>query len=136
LGCFRRTYAIGTLGGALTDVPLADLATTAVRAALECSGVPPELVEHVILGNVIPTEPRDTYRPASQDSCACLAAGLPQGRISERCCCASCSADRISVRRRVTMTGVACTATTIAATVRPEMLRTGTEIDMLPISTS
>ena len=53
--------AIGSFGGALKDVPLADLATIAVRAALERSGVAPEHVEHVVLGNVIPTEPRDAY---------------------------------------------------------------------------
>ncbi len=53
--------AVGTFGGGLKDVPLADLATTAVRAALERSGVAPEQVEHVVLGNVIPTEPRDAY---------------------------------------------------------------------------
>jgi acetyl-CoA acetyltransferase len=42
--------AIGSFGGALKDVPLADLATIAVRAALERSGVAPEHVEHVVLG--------------------------------------------------------------------------------------
>ncbi|MGB5827339.1 MAG: acetyl-CoA C-acyltransferase, partial [Pseudomonas mandelii] len=31
--------AIGSFGGSLKDVPLADLATTAVKAALERSGV-------------------------------------------------------------------------------------------------
>ena len=53
--------AIGTFGGSLKDVPLPDLATTAVKAALERSEVPPAEVGHVVLGNVIPTETRDAY---------------------------------------------------------------------------
>ncbi|EGF30024.1 3-ketoacyl-CoA thiolase [Oxalobacteraceae bacterium IMCC9480] len=66
--------AIGTFGGSLKDVPLCTLATTAVRAALERSGVDAAAVGHVVMGNVVPTEPRDAYlsRVASMD------AGIPQ----------------------------------------------------------
>ena len=53
--------AIGSFGGSLKDVPLATLATTALRAALQHSGVTPDQVGHVVMGNVIPTEPRDAY---------------------------------------------------------------------------
>ena len=53
--------AIGSFGGALKDVALSDLATFAVRGALERSGVDPGEVGHVVMGNVIPTEPRDAY---------------------------------------------------------------------------
>lgn len=62
--------AIGSFGGSLKDVPLASLATTVVRAALERSGVAPERVGHVVMGNVIPTEPKDAYlsRIAAIDS--------------------------------------------------------------------
>ena len=56
----QRT-AIGTFGGALRDVPLADLATTALKAALLTSKVDPERIGHVVMGNVIPTEPQDAY---------------------------------------------------------------------------
>ncbi len=66
--------AIGTFGGALKDVPLADLATIAVRAALQRSGLPPEQIEHVVLGNVIPTEPRDAYLARV----AAMNAGIPK----------------------------------------------------------
>jgi acetyl-CoA C-acetyltransferase len=52
---------IGTFGGSLKDVPLTELATTAVRAALDRSGVAPADVGHVVMGNVVPTEPRDAY---------------------------------------------------------------------------
>ncbi|NMG56044.1 acetyl-CoA C-acyltransferase family protein [Aromatoleum aromaticum] len=66
--------AIGTFGGSLKDVPMRTLATTAVRAAIERSGVEPGLVGHVVMGNVIPTEPADAYlsRIAAIDS------GLPK----------------------------------------------------------
>jgi acetyl-CoA C-acetyltransferase len=66
--------AIGTFGGSLKDVPLAMLATTAVKAALERSGVPADAVGHVVMGNVIPTEPRDAYL----SRIAAIDAGLPQ----------------------------------------------------------
>ncbi len=66
--------AIGTFGGALKDVPPTQLATTVVRAALERGGIDPSWVDHVVMGNVIPTEPRDAYlsRVAALDS------GVPQ----------------------------------------------------------
>lgn len=53
--------AIGSFGGALKDITLADMATTVVKAALSRSGVEAEQVGHVVMGNVIPTEPRDAY---------------------------------------------------------------------------
>lgn len=66
--------AIGTFGGSLKDVPTTRLATLAVKAALERSGVDPGAVGHVVMGNVIPTEPRDAYlsRVAAMD------AGIPK----------------------------------------------------------
>ena len=65
--------AIGTFGGSLKDVPNAQLATTAVRAALERSGVAPDAVGHVVMGNVIPTDPRDAYL----SRVAAIDAGMP-----------------------------------------------------------
>ncbi|MDH1440434.1 acetyl-CoA C-acyltransferase family protein [Pseudomonas sp. GD03721] len=53
--------AIGRFGGSLKDVPLTQLATTAVKAALERSAVDPASVGHVVMGNVIPTLPTDAY---------------------------------------------------------------------------
>jgi len=67
--------AIGTFGGALKDVPLADLATRVVRAALERGGVDPAAVGHVVMGNVVPTEPRDAYLARV----AAVEAGIPHG---------------------------------------------------------
>ena len=69
----RRT-AIGTFGGSLKDVPLCDLASTAVKAALQSSQVDPERIGHVVMGNVIPTEPQDAYLARV----AAMNAGIPK----------------------------------------------------------
>ncbi|HLW23839.1 MAG TPA: acetyl-CoA C-acyltransferase family protein [Steroidobacteraceae bacterium] len=53
--------AIGSFGGALKEVRLVDLATIALRGAIERSGLQADQVEHVVLGNVVPTEPADAY---------------------------------------------------------------------------
>jgi acetyl-CoA C-acetyltransferase len=56
------------------ELPLTVLVTSVIRAALERSGAAPDQIGHVIMGNVIPTEPRDAYlgRVASID------AGIPK----------------------------------------------------------
>lgn len=66
--------AVGSFGGGLKDVRLSDLAAVAVRGALERSAVAPDQVGHVVMGNVVPTEPRDAYlgRVAAMD------AGIPK----------------------------------------------------------
>ena len=69
----RRT-AIGTFGGSLKNVPLCDLASTAVKAALQSSQVDPERIGHVVMGNVIPTEPQDAYLARV----AAMNAGIPK----------------------------------------------------------
>ncbi|WP_085718515.1 acetyl-CoA C-acyltransferase family protein [Pseudomonas sp. B28(2017)] len=66
--------AIGTFGGSLKDVPLADLATTAVKTALQRAAVDPALVGHLVMGNVIPTETRDAYI----SRVAAMNAGIPK----------------------------------------------------------
>ena len=53
--------AIGTFGGSLKDVPNTQLATTAVKAAIARSGLAPDAVGHVVMGNVIPTDTKDAY---------------------------------------------------------------------------
>lgn len=65
--------AIGSFGGALKDVPLGSLATSVVRAALERSGVEPDQVGHLVMGNVVATEPRDAYL----GRLAAIDAGIP-----------------------------------------------------------
>src|ERR671929_857137 len=45
--------AIGTFGGSLKDVPATDLGGTVGKAVLERSGVDPERVDQVIVGNIL-----------------------------------------------------------------------------------
>ena len=66
--------AIGSFGGSLKDVPLADLATSVIRAAIARSGAPADSIGHVVVGNVIPTEPRDAYL----SRLAAMNAGVPK----------------------------------------------------------
>ncbi|MGY2284099.1 acetyl-CoA C-acyltransferase family protein [Pseudomonas gingeri] len=66
--------AIGTFGGALKDVALSELATTAVKAALQHSNLDPALVGHVVMGNVIPTDTQDAYL----SRVAAMNAGIPK----------------------------------------------------------
>ena len=65
--------AIGTFGGSLNDTPLNELATLVVKEALARAAVAPEDVGHVVMGNVIPTEPMDAYL----SRVAALSAGMP-----------------------------------------------------------
>lgn len=53
--------AIGTFGGSLKDVPNTQLATIAVKAAITRAGITPDVVGHVVMGNVIPTDTKDAY---------------------------------------------------------------------------
>jgi acetyl-CoA C-acetyltransferase len=65
--------AIASFGGSLKDVPLRQLATTAVHGVLQRSAADPASIGQVVMGNVIPTEPADAYlsRVAAVD------AGIP-----------------------------------------------------------
>ena len=65
--------AIGSFGGALKDLPLSQLASTAVREAIARAGTDAASIGHVVLGNVIPTEPRDAYLARV----AAIEAGIP-----------------------------------------------------------
>jgi acetyl-CoA C-acetyltransferase len=65
--------AIGSFGGALKDVLLTRLATVAVQAALTRSGAAREVIGHVVIGDVIPTEPNDAYLSRF----AAIEAGIP-----------------------------------------------------------
>ncbi|MBB1162500.1 beta-ketothiolase BktB [Aquariibacter albus] len=65
---------IGGFGGSLKDLPLAKLATHAVAAALQRAGVATETVGQLIMGHVVPGEPRDAYL----SRVAAIEAGLPK----------------------------------------------------------
>ncbi len=66
--------AIGTFGGALAGVPPTALAATASKAAMARAGIDPALIEHVVFGNVINTEPQDMYL----GRVAAMQAGVPE----------------------------------------------------------
>jgi len=53
--------AVGTFGGSLKDFSAYDLATIAVKAAIERSGIEAAGVQQIVLGNVVQCEPRDLY---------------------------------------------------------------------------
>ncbi len=53
--------AIGTFGGSLKDIAASDLATIAIKAAIERAGVDAAAAQQIVLGNVIQCEPRDMY---------------------------------------------------------------------------
>ena len=53
--------AVGTFGGSLKDFSAYDLATIAVKAAIERSGIEAASAQQIVLGNVVQCEPRDLY---------------------------------------------------------------------------
>lgn len=65
--------AIGTFGGSLSSFRPAELGTIVIKEALERAGVAPADVQNVVIGTVVPTQPKDAYvsRVAAVD------AGIP-----------------------------------------------------------
>jgi acetyl-CoA C-acetyltransferase len=76
LGAARS--AIGTFNGGLSDIEPAELAGQIMKAAIERSGVDPQAINYVTVGNTIPTESRFAYvaRVAS------IQAGLPMDSVA------------------------------------------------------
>ncbi len=65
--------AIGKFGGSLKDLAPTELATLVIREVLARTRVAPGTVDHVVFGNVIPTEPKDFYL----SRVAAINAGIP-----------------------------------------------------------
>lgn len=65
--------AIGDFGGGLKDVPPSELGALVIRQALGRAGVPAADVQHVVMGQVIQSEPRDMYLSRT----AAIGAGIP-----------------------------------------------------------
>jgi acetyl-CoA C-acetyltransferase len=53
--------AIGDFGGSLKDLPPAELGSMVIAEAIRRAGIEPADVQHVELGQVIPSEPKDAY---------------------------------------------------------------------------
>ncbi len=66
--------AIGTFGGSLSGVAPSELGARVIREAVARGGIAPREVGHVVLGQVIHTEPRDMYLARV----AAMGAGLPR----------------------------------------------------------
>jgi acetyl-CoA C-acetyltransferase len=65
--------AIGDFGGSLKDFPPADLGAKVIAEAIRRAGLEPADVQHVVLGQVIPTVPQDAYL----SRVAAIKAGVP-----------------------------------------------------------
>jgi acetyl-CoA C-acetyltransferase len=70
--------AVGTFAGSLADIEPAELAGTVMKASVEASGIDPQAINYVTVGNTIPTESRFAYvaRVAS------IQAGLPMDSVA------------------------------------------------------
>ena len=76
LGAARS--AIGSFGGALSEIDPADLAGTVMKEAVKRSGVDPKAINYVTVGNTIPTESRFAYVARV----AAIQAGLPMESVA------------------------------------------------------
>ncbi|MBV8623516.1 MAG: thiolase family protein [Herbaspirillum sp.] len=70
--CSPRRTGIGAFGGSLKEVPAVELGAHVIRAVLQDSGLAPELVDSVVMGNVI--QAGNAMNPARQ---AAIKGGLP-----------------------------------------------------------
>ena len=53
--------AIGTFGGSLASFRPADLGTIVIKEAIARAGLTPDKIENVVIGTVVPTQPKDAY---------------------------------------------------------------------------
>jgi acetyl-CoA C-acetyltransferase len=65
--------AIGEFGGSLKDIPPAELGSLVIAESVRRAALAPEDVEHVVMGQVIPSEPQDAYLARV----AAIRAGIP-----------------------------------------------------------
>lgn len=70
--------AIGTFGGSLADTEPPELAGLVLKAAVERSGVDPNAINYVTVGNTIPTDSRFAYVARV----AAIQAGLPMSSVA------------------------------------------------------
>jgi len=67
--------AIGDFGGALQSIAPAELGAIVIREAIGRAGIAADAVQHVVMGQVIPTIPQDAYLARV----AAINAGIPVG---------------------------------------------------------
>ena len=82
--CSPLRTAVGTFGGMFADVPVQELASTVVRAVLDRTGIDPERVDDVVLGQGYPNgEAPALGRVAALD--AGLPVSVPGTQLDRRC---------------------------------------------------
>ncbi len=82
--CQPLRTPVGAFGGSLRDVSVAELAATVVQAVVERSGLPPEVIDDVVLGQGYPSgEAPALGRVAALD--AGLPVGVPGFQLDRRC---------------------------------------------------
>lgn len=77
--------AIGDFGGALKNVSPVEMGATVLRAALDRGGVDAADVQHVVMGQVIQTEPRDMYLSRVAAVQAGVGYGTPAMNVNRLC---------------------------------------------------
>lgn len=77
--------AIGSFGGSLKDHSPTALAAICIREVLRRAGVSGDYVGHVVMGNVIHTEPRDMYLSRAAALEAGIAIGTPALTLNRLC---------------------------------------------------
>ncbi len=65
--------AIGDFGGALKDIPPAKLGSLVIAEAIARAGITADQIQHVVMGQVIPSKPQDAYLARV----AAIEAGIP-----------------------------------------------------------
>ncbi len=65
--------AVGDFGGSLKDIPPTELGAKVIAEAVRRAGIEPGEVGHVVMGTVIPSEPKDMYLARV----AAVGAGIP-----------------------------------------------------------
>ncbi|MCK4176614.1 acetyl-CoA C-acetyltransferase [Aciditerrimonas ferrireducens] len=82
--CQPLRTPVGAFGGSLREVSVAELAATVVQAVVERSGLPPEVIDDVVLGQGYPSgEAPALGRVAALD--AGLPVGVPGFQLDRRC---------------------------------------------------
>ncbi|MBH0312860.1 acetyl-CoA C-acyltransferase, partial [Alcaligenes faecalis] len=77
--------AIGDFGGGLKNVSPIEMGATVLRAVLDRSGVSAADVQHVVMGQVIQTEPRDMYLSRVASVQAGVGHGTPAMNVNRLC---------------------------------------------------
>src|SRR5712692_7067160 len=76
--------AIGSFGGALTDVPATELGRVVIESAIERAGIDPSDVEEVIMGNVL--QAGVGMNPARQSAIAAgISHSVPSFTVNKVC---------------------------------------------------